>query len=1153
MVPRVPLRGLLSLLCIVVSLLRCSCVGAAYATNNMGAGAKYNGIENSPLSAVSAVAGGAVMLPCNLRAASSIDKAILVLIFKGSTGTPIYSIDGRDGSLYSGKHWSDEGILGTRAQFRLRPGQQGLLLNPLTARDSGLYRCRVDFKSSPSKNIRINLSVVSPPQHILITSSLERGSIVSGMIGPYTEGSSLDLSCQVSKGNPQPDVLWWEAASLLDDDVEERTNRITRNVLHLARLTKDDFLRTFTCTANNNNLTVPLSAKITLDIAFPPESISISAEEIGYKPKSGRKRQSELVDMLRNEVTVWEGHQYHFTCESAGSRPSAEIVWLKNGYPVINENNIRVLGSFTRENDIVQTLYRGVDLVLNTTSVSGLQFKPEMEDDGQTITCQAINTVLKSEVKEHTLIINVLHAPQVELMYETKIAAENLEEGDTFSLFCHVNAKPVADQIQWALNGVPLESDPSSGLVIQGTRLEVARASRQMTGAYTCAAANSRGVNTSPPISIRVKFAPICSLNQTIEYGSGIGEETFINCTVDSHASPLTFRWAMNRSSEIVDISQSLHTSSGTQSVLRYTPRNEQDFGSLLCWAANDVGLTENPCKIRVVYAGKPEPVNNCKVENTLEMPTSMVDIACTAGWDGGLNQTFTLEIRAAKHKHSRSLATVQHSAMPLFHVKGLKDGEEYMFIITAVNARSVSAPVTLSYTAPGMLASSLAVEEESLSGYWLLIVAIICGFGFIVVILAVVAFILMSSKCSSSKRNEKSVNQSLYDEGTGKNNSETRNSTYGKGCCEHENTQLTTNCYKGSANGSLESFGKPPLLGDFRGCREDCEGARDSGCDTRGSTPCLFGQDTSSSCGDTYFRDAGPYHHNSLTPPPPCYSTTPLLSSNMATLTECMGLANAAVLNSSSEHSGAESSASNTRPTTPSVTTKMSVPTSVQCFTPTMQKSGSSIIKTSTPVMQSCTPSTAIPSPVPNMPHLINKSLVSQHIMPSLEHTTSVATPSKMQTSVTPSQLTHASMQPMQTASYATIPNRQPTSQLQNSSPVPNSATHNHSSRARPSQILGSSPSTNQTWSPVLMKKQHHVGSLSKVHPTESSTKIPARTQNSVFAPVSSQSTLPRSLVHGSTNSSMVRSSLRRDVHSRKETSPRASLRSSKYKESCL
>jgi len=62
--------------------------------------------------------------------------------------------------MYSGEHWADKDQLGDRARVRARPGQQGLYITRLVDEDAGLYRCRVDFKRSPTRNLRVKLEII---------------------------------------------------------------------------------------------------------------------------------------------------------------------------------------------------------------------------------------------------------------------------------------------------------------------------------------------------------------------------------------------------------------------------------------------------------------------------------------------------------------------------------------------------------------------------------------------------------------------------------------------------------------------------------------------------------------------------------------------------------------------------------------------------------------------------------------------------------------------------------------------------------------------------------------------------------------------------------------------------------------------------------
>ncbi|KAK8738911.1 hypothetical protein OTU49_003733, partial [Cherax quadricarinatus] len=101
--------------------------------------------DTEPTVTAESLIGGNALLPCDVTPPTPGDYPILVLLYNGATGMPIYSIDARSGPLLRSAHWSD---LGGRAHFRMTSSASapsGLLLNQVTAADQGLYRCRVDF------------------------------------------------------------------------------------------------------------------------------------------------------------------------------------------------------------------------------------------------------------------------------------------------------------------------------------------------------------------------------------------------------------------------------------------------------------------------------------------------------------------------------------------------------------------------------------------------------------------------------------------------------------------------------------------------------------------------------------------------------------------------------------------------------------------------------------------------------------------------------------------------------------------------------------------------------------------------------------------------------------------------------------------------
>ena len=87
----------------------------------------------------------------------------IILLYK-------HSVDARGKYLKDAQHWSDEKVLFGRAHLKAATDKVRLLLEPVLRDDEGIYKCRVDFKKSPTRNHRIQLAVISEK----FTSSLTR-------------------------------------------------------------------------------------------------------------------------------------------------------------------------------------------------------------------------------------------------------------------------------------------------------------------------------------------------------------------------------------------------------------------------------------------------------------------------------------------------------------------------------------------------------------------------------------------------------------------------------------------------------------------------------------------------------------------------------------------------------------------------------------------------------------------------------------------------------------------------------------------------------------------------------------------------------------------------------------------------------------------
>lgn len=72
---------------------------------------------------------------------------------------PIYRLDARGRSLEQAVHWADQNVFTTKPHFFYDTHPPALRVRSIEQKDAGIYRCRVDFQHSPTRNWRIQLSV----------------------------------------------------------------------------------------------------------------------------------------------------------------------------------------------------------------------------------------------------------------------------------------------------------------------------------------------------------------------------------------------------------------------------------------------------------------------------------------------------------------------------------------------------------------------------------------------------------------------------------------------------------------------------------------------------------------------------------------------------------------------------------------------------------------------------------------------------------------------------------------------------------------------------------------------------------------------------------------------------------------------------------
>ncbi|KAG1657763.1 Nephrin [Nymphon striatum] len=613
------------------------------------------------------VEGSTASLPCNIDAPISDDTMTLVLWYKDGSESPIYSLDARSNNKKNfPSHFARES-LGSRAIFNLKAKNPALLVNPIKKSDEGLYRCRVDFAHSRTINYLVKLVVIVPPIGVVIKS--EDNKISNGTIGPYKEGYTTIISCEVTGGDPKPMLSIRINGQIIKDyfleeeqmksDGNKGSILLIRKEIMVKNLARKDFDSNVVCEASNNNISLPLSvsSKITLDL----EPMSVVIE-----PK---------------DSPVLNGENAVIFCRSIGAHPPPIFQWY--------------LGSQQLFDGITQSTSEDRNV---TTSI--LDFIPTVADNNAIIKCRTFSPNIKDRPKEDIRNLTVLYLPIVKISSPSHPRNAWVKEADDLELKCLNDANPSASDIRWFYNSESiyelsqkLSADgESTQIVVSQDTLTIKNVTKEQTGQFWCEVENQIGSVASKKMAFEIKYKPRCVPNLNLVHPIGIFETAEVVCQVDSLPPHVTFNWFFKNKHQ--EFRLGTIQSENTSSIASYTPRVTQDYGELHCSAKNSIGDQNEPCIFRIVRADAPEAVSNCTITNITQ---SSLIVDCKPGYDGGLVQTFITEVYQ-KWTHVLK-ANISSETSPSFEIVGLPSDTNFVVIIYSANikGRSHALAVTTS------------------------------------------------------------------------------------------------------------------------------------------------------------------------------------------------------------------------------------------------------------------------------------------------------------------------------------------------------------------------------------------------------------------------------------------------------------------------
>ncbi|XP_050734369.1 neural cell adhesion molecule 2-like isoform X2 [Eriocheir sinensis] len=627
---------------------------------------------------VTGVAGRASDLPCYLNPRTPGDRPKLILWYKRGIRTPVFSHDGRVPQMRSDVKQNG----GTLTVSR---GAATLTLHNLTLTQGGVYECRVDFFKSPTHTNFVNLTVVESPSSVEVVDS-RGGRARGGVLGPYREGTSLSLTCMAKGGSPVPNVTWWREDQLLSEKWQLKAPDLVENELWVEKLTREWINTSLTCVAANTHLANPVSVSVKMDMYLLPTSV-----------------------IVVNPGPAQEGDQVRLMCTSTGSRPSATLTWTVRGVTRPAQKENLVYGKMTSST-----------LITNLTR----------EDHNTTVTCSATNPAAPDAPLHNSTTLVVQYPPTVKASLGRSLKPELLKEGDDVYFTCSVAANPPASSITWYHKGVQLVQNVSGGVILSADSLVLQGVGRRQVGRYTCSATNTLSSATSNPVTLRIKYKPVCQTSPTTYfiYDKPIN----VTCSVSSYPPVKAIQWQWNSSNDVLSTvitgeEDEEEEEPKVWAQLTVEPTQSREDRTLTCWAVNEMGKQKTPCGFSVKVAQTPLPLSSCRLAN---ITASSLSLTCQRP---DVDAAGTTVYRAEVYFENRTLFANVTSLRPNFNVSSLDAGTSYQIKVYVTHGPVTSQPVVVSaYTSRSMTPKDSRDGGTSvgkvLGGLLLLLLVVVAG-----------------------------------------------------------------------------------------------------------------------------------------------------------------------------------------------------------------------------------------------------------------------------------------------------------------------------------------------------------------------------------------------------------------------------------------
>ncbi|XP_059497247.1 nephrin [Stegostoma tigrinum] len=389
----------------------------------------------------------------------------------------------------------------------------------------------------------------------------------------WVVGNEYIVQCTASNAKPTPNITFTKdgvAFSGSEATVMPGSKAKLFSTVSVIRIIPEiaDNGKEVVCSVMNPALSAPITRVLVMNVLYPPEVPSIE----------GHRKQ------------VAAGETLHLVCTSRSGNPLATLQWLKLGL----------------QEDVVVSQKWEADIPTRS-SRSFLSYRTQPEDDGVTLSCEALNEVTVTPLRA-IITLNVLFPP-----HDVSIlGSPTVIEGDRLVLSCVASSSNPAAQLWWYRSGRELSTtevthmDGGQGGVttVSNVTFVTGRQDNGMT--IVCEAVNEAlFISQSVHVVINVHYPPerIWIQGPPRDSSFVVGSEVTLSCFTTGGNPPPDLHWRKGSTALPSGVYQS--TGKLAMSKLTITAVASDNLADYQCSAKNPA--TRKPLaavtRIRVQFA----------------------------------------------------------------------------------------------------------------------------------------------------------------------------------------------------------------------------------------------------------------------------------------------------------------------------------------------------------------------------------------------------------------------------------------------------------------------------------------------------------------------------------------------------------------------